>query len=716
MSLIKSKIKLLFDVLHTNVHFLVFGIVLTCLFIKTHYFVFLLIIYLTWLFFKQKRIFIICLLVIMLYLGHYIIKELKYSKIISLPITVKVIGVEKKDNYVSLLTKNDTHKFIIKTKKMYEIGDIIEVSGSIEEYVVHYPNQFDYQNYLHYQNIKYVIKEEDSKKIDSGFCISNIHYKIKDYIDQRFPLLESSYLNTLVIGNDDTLDSNNIDKIGISHLFVISGLHVSILILIINKLLKLFKFNNKTISYITIILIGLYVLLTNFLISVIRVFISLVFKTFFKLDKLDLISYNFLVVVLFNPFITFSLSFCLSYIIAFFMMLYNIKINLTIKNKVLNKILNYSINTLVITLLIQLLVLPFIVSVNPDINLFGILANPLYIIFVTYLFLPISFITVLFPFILPIYSCITIIFEYLVKNSANIEFLLLGLGNIHIVFKVLYYGVYYILLVSLETKKYRNIWIFIIFILCWYYKGIFRFSDQIYFLDMMEGDSTIIITKFMKDVIIIDTAEVTTNNDFTKIVKHLGIKKIDYLIISHSDSDHIGGSIDLVKYVKVKNLILGIYDKNETTKYLQQYCKNTYYLKAKDQIKTKRFHIKVLSPLKNYHNINDNSLVFTLTLNNTSFLFTGDISTKVEKDLIENYKINVDYLKVAHHGSKTSTSVEFLNHINYKYAVVMSGYYNPFNFPISEVMNRIPKNKQLRTDELQTIVLVYRKKRFIIKN
>ena len=716
MSSIKSKILLLYNELKTNFHFIVISIVLLVISIKHYYFVIILVLYLIILFLKNKKIFIISIIISLLYFGHYLIKEINYYKNIELPITGKVIGITKYETYNQLLIKNNNYKYIIKTKDCYLIGDVLVITGEIEEYQVHYPNQFDYTNYLHYQNIKGVIKTTNIKLVDHKFTLSSIHYKIKDYIDKRFPRAESSFLNTLVIGNDDTLNSEDIDKIGISHLFVISGLHVSILVMIINKILKLFKFKQNIINYITVILIGLYVWLTNFLISVIRVFISLVFKTFFKLDKLDLISLNFIVVVLVNPYIIFSLSFILSYLIAFFMMLYNIKITINIKNKILNKIINYIVNTLLLTLLIQLLVLPFVISINPDFNLISILVNPIFILFVTYLYLPISFITVLFPVILPIYSYITIIFEYLAKNSANIEFLCISLGNINVLFKMLYYGVYYVLLVSIETKKYKYSLIFIIFMIGWYYQGIFRFKDTIYFLDMPEGDSTVIITKHMKDVIVIDTAEKTKNNDFTKIIKNFGIKHIDYLIISHSDSDHIGGSIDLVKKVKVKNLILGIYDKNEVTNYVKRYCKNTYYLKSNDQIKTKRFHINVLSPMKDYQNINDNSLVFILTLNNTKFLFTGDISTKVEKDLIKTYQINVDYLKVEHHGSKTSTSNEFLSNIKYKYAVVMSGYYNPFGFPINEVMDRIPKYKQLRTDERQTIVLSYKKKKFILKN
>lgn len=646
----------------------------------------------------------------------YIIKEINYHKDVDLPIIGKVVDIKNNEYNNQVTIKNKRHKYIVKTKEQYNIGDILQVSGKIEQYKVHYPNQFDYSKYLHYNNVKYVIVDSSIKKINHQFSIKTIHYRIKEYIVLKFPKEVSSYISTLTIGSSDTLDSTNIDKIGISHLFVISGLHVSIIIMIISKLLKILKINNKIIDYITIIIIGFYVIVTNYLISVIRVFISLILKKITSLNNLDVISCNFIIILLINPYLINLLSFILTYIIAFFMVIYTINIKIHIKYKLLNKIINYLLNTFLLTILIQLLVLPFIITINPDLNLISIIINPLFIIFVTYIYLPMSFITLIIPIILPLYGYITIIFEYLVENTAKIEFLLVSLGNIHTILKVVYYGVFYLLLIGIENKKFKLITIFIVFMCCWYYKGIFKLTDQIYFLDVAEGDATVIVSKFSNNVIVIDTGEITKNNDFTKIIKNMGIKKIDYLIISHSDSDHIGGALNLVKYVKVENLILNYYDKTSSTKYLTSYCKKTYYLKQGNKIKNKYFILNVLSPSKDYQNINDNSLVFTLKIKNTTFLFTGDISSKVEQDIIKHNKIVVDFYKVAHHGSKTSTSNEFLSSIDYKYAVVMSGYYNPFGFPIEFVMNRIPKYKQLRTDQKGTIIVNIKKKGFKIKN
>ena len=715
MSTIKSKILSLFSIFKNNGHFFVIFEVLICLCINSWYFLFVLIFYIIWLFIKNKRLMFFTLVLGIIFLSIFLVKELIYNNTSDLVIEGEVLNIQEKEYYNMLLIKTNNVKYLVKTKDQYRVGDILLVKGVSDEYKVHYPNQFDYNKYLHFQNIKSVISSTEIKKCGYKFNLRIFHDIIKNYINKTFPEKVSSYINTLTIGSSDTLDSTNIDKIGISHLFVISGLHVSILILIIEKILGLFKTNKKIMIIIEIMLIGFYVILTNFLISVIRVFVSLVLKRMTRIKGLDQISLNFIIVTLINPFYAFTISFILSYIIAFFMALYSNFIKIDFKNKLLSKILNYIINTLILTFLVQLLVLPIVISINPDFNLVSVLVNPIYIIFVTYLYLPISFIILIFPGILPIYQFLTNIFEYLTQNLANIEFLSLSLGNIHIVFKMLYYVVFYLAFYAIETKKYKLIIFLILFMFFWYYKGFFILNDYVYFLDLPVGDATLIISKNMHQVIVIDSGEVTKDNIFTKILKDFGIRKVDYLIISHSDSDHIGGAINMVKYIKVKNLILNYYDKNNTTNKLKQFVDNTYYLKEQDKIKTNYFNLLVISPKFDYGNTNDNSLAFILEIDKTKFLFTGDISTKVESDIISKYKIDVDYLKVAHHGSKTSTSVKFLNNIKYQYAVVMSGYYNTFGFPVNEVMERIPKTKQLRTDILQTIILKKEKNKFKIK-
>jgi competence protein ComEC len=115
-----------------------------------------------------------------------------------------------------------------------------------------------------------------------------------------------------------------------------------------------------------------------------------------------------------------------------------------------------------------------------------------------------------------------------------------------------------------------------------------------------------------------------------------------------------------------------------------------YYLKAGDEFYIDKMYFKVLWPSSNQLDVNNNSLVIYSVLFNTRFLFTGDIEKEAEYKLIKEIgKIEVDVLKVAHHGSKTSSTEIFLNSVKFKYAISMNGYKNTFGFPHSSVVERI---------------------------
>lgn len=709
MSLTKSKIKLLFNNLYNNIHFIVFGIVLLAISYKNVYLIILLLIYLIILFIKNKPIFIYTLIILLLIISVFMIKEINYNIIKEDIIVGKVVKVEKiNESLYKHKIKTNNRYYLVNIENEYSVGSILKLKGKLDSFDVHYPSGFDYNNYLHYQNIKGVILLEECSFLKKGFSLHYFNYLINNYIDNSFDESIAPYLKTLIIGNSDSLDTTNINKIGISHLFVVSGLHVNIIILIIGKILSLFKLKNQTSNIITFIFSTIYVVIVGFMISIIRVWISLLLKLIVKnkLTKVDIISLNIIIVLIINPYYIYNYSFILSYLIAFFMLIYEDILKL--KNRFLNRI----INMFILTFIIQLLTLPITITMNPDFNLVSCIINPFFIYFVTYLFLPLSFITLIFKFIWPIYSYIVIVFEYLVDFFSNFEFLIVSLGNINVYFKIVYYLIFYFVLYHIYNKKYLSILIFLIIMFIWYYKGLFNLTNKIYFLDLPVGEATLIVSKNNHEVILIDSGEITKNHDMTNILKHLGIKKIDYLIISHSDTDHIGGAFDIVKYIKVKNIVFNKYDVNSKTNYFHSFGK-VIYLKSNDIIKEENFMIKVLSPNKDYHNVNDNSLVFILNVFNISILFTGDISLKIEEEILKNYSnINVDFYKVAHHGSSTSSSIKFISNIKFKYAVIMSGYYNTFGFPKNEIVNRFKKEKLLTTKEFNTIQINVKKNKY----
>ena len=108
---------------------------------------------------------------------------------------------------------------------------------------------------------------------------------------------------------------------------------------------------------------------------------------------------------------------------------------------------------------------------------------------------------------------------------------------------------------------------------------------------------------------------------------------------------------------------------------------------------------------KVYDNENDNSSVIYVTFNNKKFLFMGDASVEVEKDLIEKYNLqNIDVLKVGHHGSKTSSSKEFIDEINPKYSFISVGKNNFYGHPNKEVLDNLKSSKIYRTDQIGSVM------------
>lgn len=236
---------------------------------------------------------------------------------------------------------------------------------------------------------------------------------------------------------------------------------------------------------------------------------------------------------------------------------------------------------------------------------------------------------------------------------------------------------------------------------------------ELHFIDVDQGDSTLIITP-AKSAILIDSG---TENQSEKIIKYLNknnIKKIDLLIATHSDSDHIGSMDKIIKNFKIENFTMPNYfDKNNDFMEIINICrkKNLNILKAHKNMSFKfdnQISIKFLNPDNDESNSNNSSIVSLLTFKNNSFLFLGDIDSKEELQLLNKYpNLKTDLLKIAHHGSKNSFNDYFYNYIQFKIALISCGYNNKYNHPHKIVLNSLKSlNKYiLRTDLQGDIVL-----------
>lgn len=230
---------------------------------------------------------------------------------------------------------------------------------------------------------------------------------------------------------------------------------------------------------------------------------------------------------------------------------------------------------------------------------------------------------------------------------------------------------------------------------------------NIYFLDVGQADSILITNK--KQNMLIDAGN---NEDGPKLVKYfqeLGITEFSYIVGTHPHEDHIGGLDDIINNFNTKEILLP--DAYTTTKTFNDVL---------DAIENKHLEITVPEVGNTYKlgdanleiiytgddtsDLNDTSIIIKITFGETTYLFTGDATEKVEKTIVSK-DIQSDVLKVAHHGSKYSTKDEFLNVVNPSYAIISVGKNNTYKHPDNGTIDRIKKYTPnvYRTDELGTI-------------
>lgn len=235
---------------------------------------------------------------------------------------------------------------------------------------------------------------------------------------------------------------------------------------------------------------------------------------------------------------------------------------------------------------------------------------------------------------------------------------------------------------------------------------------KIFFFDVNQGDSSFI--DYKNTTILIDTGDSKFVNKVISTLKDQNVKSIDYVILSHDHEDHVSGFLDVYNNFKIKNLILPDALKDETFNKIEQVVNNSntsiHYIKDPTNLKlSNNFNLKFLSKLEgNPENINNTSLVFSLSMYNFDILYTGDIEEDGQLSLL-NQNIKSEILKVPHHGAfnNDKNNVEkFLNKVSPLISVISSGD-NSYGHPNKSTLNILESldSKILRTDEMGTIYM-----------
>lgn len=772
---------------------------------------------------KKRLIFIFITISILafMYMNYF---EKSYDKIpenAEIEIQAEIVSLkikgEYKDKYIVKSKYGKKLYLYVNTKKEFDYGDIVEVKGNFSK-VNKATNEycFDYREFLKQKKIdgNIMASKVNLLRKNSMLCkISKVKIKLNKYIDENYSDTASGFLKTLLLGETNEIEKEikeDFTKANISHILAISGMHISIIILVIKNIIQILKFDQRLEKIFLNLLIICYIFFIDYPISAIRVAITQVILliTFFtnrKSNFYNTISITLFIILLLNPYniesTAMQLSFggiCGIYLFHKFikkMLFYkfciqkktvkeilkeNTKENRNIRKNIKNicqtviksnKLKQIVIDSLCLNISVQIFIFPivwykfnfisitsFIPSILISLFIFPILILGYLSFFEIFIqkFISISIISKINNFII-------LKMLNLVSILSKIPLLSIYLERPNKIFIVSYYVVL-ILCIKIIQKdtlaELLHIWriksgkvtikqyirvkfkknndfkrivlivslnIVIIF-QSFVQNNFLKNGVEIYFLDVGQGDSTIIRTEKNKTIVIDGGEGEKSGFDYGKNVLfpfliNKGVRKIDFLIFSHFDSDHCGGLIYLLENIKVEKILIGKqFEKNENFEYIVNSANKKHIkiieLQAGNKINIeKNSSLEILWPSVaekiSENAINNNSLVCKFVYKNFSMLLTGDIESIAEEKLIEKYKntnrLNANILKIAHHGSKTSSNQEFLNEVNPKIALIGVGRKNKFGHPNQEVLERLKeKGIQIyRTDqngEIQIIV------------
>lgn len=644
-------------------------------------------------------------------------------------------------------------------------GDVVTIRSEIQKPVSsRNPTLFNYRAFLANKGIYMLVRINQGKDIKiqkpiggrsfyARIMLEIHHLKqyTEDMLESGLTEKNAALLKGVILGKSHEVsesDRSIFMETGLMHLFAVSGLHTGLIALLLLITFRLAYLNFRLTAILTMAGIWLFAMYTGFRSPVVRaaIMVSCLLASYWlpglqrKTDPLSVFTFAAFFVLIFNPRALMQADFQFSYVSVFFIILLRpfCKEYLSLhpenwnpeKRKYSLFINRYILMPVQIVFSAQLGLIPLLAFYYHRFSLVSLLANPVA--------LPLAFfalaagiiqviIGTVIPGLLHIWTSITggvlNLLRLIITLLANVPF-----SSVYLpAFPFFITGAWYALILSgrwvLEKKEYRPgvrisfllICLTLAVIIVWL-PIILRpgYDLQVFFLDVGQGDSIYVEFDDGSNMLI-DGGRNRPYNMGAKVItpflRNRGVDKIDVIIATHPDSDHIGGLSHVMDHFFIGKIL-----RPDAVSSSHTFAEFTESIKSWDLEETvaargdtinglSDSEIIVLSPPDNippgWYN-NDRSIVLKMEVDSVSFLFTGDAEKKAEMNMIQSgMPLRAEVLKAGHHGSLNSTSAPFLNLVSPDAAVISAGARNRFGHPHDDVIERLEKKgvRIFRTDE-----------------
>ena len=545
-------------------------------------------------------------------------------------------------------------------------------------------------------------------------------FKLASHIDEHFPGNLAQEAKALLIGIQDGLDSDlerAYQKLGITHLFAISGLHVALLSFLFYECLLRLHVRTEVATILLLLILPLYAFLAGGAPSIWRAVMVVEIIGVMKLcnkkvpidDALSICCILFLTL---SPHSLFQVGFQLSYMATY---------SLIYSSRILFSSANLFVQNFFMTLVCQLLTYPLLIFHFYELSLSSFLANIVFVPLFSFIIVPINLVLVVLSYVsksltelfISVYEPIRMLLTDFLLVLKDLPYQMWVPGKPSLLWLIILYATVFIALYFIDCKRWGGaVVVLIIPALLFTSRFLLNNELQVTFINVGQGDSILIESPRRKHVVLIDSGgllrfqkdEWKTRDAPYEVgrqvvvpyLKGKGIATINTMILTHADADHVEGAEEIAKEIRIKEIHVSPNSWAEKAMDEMRIEAEKQSIPIIEQIAGRGWHIgqtafAYLSPTDMQYEGNNDSLVLYVQHGDFRALFTGDLEKDGEYTLIRHYGPSIRHvslLKAGHHGSKTSSSEEFVEYMMPALTIFTAGKDNRYNHPAQEVVER----------------------------